>query len=131
MDEREGQHEFADYGKFVGIFETGNISRPAREFIMDYLEDESTPAFIFNRMKERHPKHFYKVMLETTARTDRRIYPVDDFDRLMDIFKPGWRETYPAVIPLNQRFEKYYYHLGRNDVCFCGSGKKYKKCHGK
>jgi hypothetical protein len=20
--------------------------------------------------------------------------------------------------------------LGRNDVCFCGSGKKYKKCHG-
>jgi uncharacterized protein YecA (UPF0149 family) len=21
--------------------------------------------------------------------------------------------------------------LGRNDPCFCGSGKKYKKCHGK
>jgi preprotein translocase subunit SecA len=21
--------------------------------------------------------------------------------------------------------------LGRNDACFCGSGKKYKKCHGK
>jgi preprotein translocase subunit SecA len=20
--------------------------------------------------------------------------------------------------------------LGRNDLCFCGSGKKYKKCHG-
>lgn len=20
--------------------------------------------------------------------------------------------------------------LGRNDPCFCGSGKKYKKCHG-
>ncbi|MEO8443595.1 MAG: SEC-C metal-binding domain-containing protein [Gammaproteobacteria bacterium] len=20
--------------------------------------------------------------------------------------------------------------LGRNDACFCGSGKKYKKCHG-
>lgn len=20
--------------------------------------------------------------------------------------------------------------LGRNDICFCGSGKKYKKCHG-
>ena len=21
--------------------------------------------------------------------------------------------------------------LGRNDPCFCGSGKKYKQCHGK
>ena len=21
--------------------------------------------------------------------------------------------------------------LGRNDLCYCGSGKKYKKCHGK
>jgi uncharacterized protein YecA (UPF0149 family) len=21
--------------------------------------------------------------------------------------------------------------LGRNDPCFCGSGRKYKKCHGK
>ena len=21
--------------------------------------------------------------------------------------------------------------IGRNDLCFCGSGKKYKKCHGK
>lgn len=20
--------------------------------------------------------------------------------------------------------------IGRNDACFCGSGKKYKKCHG-
>jgi preprotein translocase subunit SecA len=22
-------------------------------------------------------------------------------------------------------------HVGRNDVCPCGSGKKFKKCHGK
>jgi uncharacterized protein YecA (UPF0149 family) len=21
-------------------------------------------------------------------------------------------------------------HLGRNDPCWCGSGKKYKRCHG-
>ena len=21
--------------------------------------------------------------------------------------------------------------IGRNDLCFCGSGKKFKKCHGK
>jgi preprotein translocase subunit SecA len=22
-------------------------------------------------------------------------------------------------------------NIGRNDLCYCGSGKKYKKCHGK
>ncbi|HNM81897.1 MAG TPA: SEC-C metal-binding domain-containing protein [Rhodocyclaceae bacterium] len=24
-----------------------------------------------------------------------------------------------------------YTHVGRNDPCPCGSGKKYKQCHGK
>jgi SEC-C motif len=27
-------------------------------------------------------------------------------------------------------FNEYYDSLGRNDKCFCGSGKKFKKCHG-
>lgn len=108
MDEREGQYEFADYGKFVNIFETGDVSKKSKEFIMEYLEDESVPAFVFRRMKDRYPKNFHKVILETTARADRRMYPVGDFDKFMDIFKPNWRETYPAVIPMNQRFEKYY-----------------------
>ena len=29
-----------------------------------------------------------------------------------------------AVIVIKQKKEK----IGRNDLCFCGSGKKYKKC---
>lgn len=31
-----------------------------------------------------------------------------------------------------RRFQEQYGHLkvGRNDVCPCGSGKKFKKCHG-
>jgi uncharacterized protein YecA (UPF0149 family) len=31
---------------------------------------------------------------------------------------------------LQQPFRREAPKLGRNDVCFCGSGKKYKKCHG-
>jgi preprotein translocase subunit SecA len=31
------------------------------------------------------------------------------------------------VTPVTSRNEK----IGRNDLCFCGSGKKYKNCHGK
>jgi hypothetical protein len=31
----------------------------------------------------------------------------------------------PAAVPRTPTGEK----LGRNDPCYCGSGKKYKKCH--
>lgn len=131
MDEREGQYEFEDYGEFITIFRTGNVSKKSSTFVMTYLEDESLPAFVFKRMKERYPKQFYHVMRKAIALSGKPVDLADDFDRLMDAFKPEWRETYPAVIPLNRRFEKYYYNLGRNDPCYCGSGKKYKKCRGK
>jgi len=38
------------------------------------------------------------------------------FERALNLFK-GSEQKAPAVKP------------GRNDVCWCGSGKKYKKCH--
>ncbi|MCL5781990.1 MAG: SEC-C metal-binding domain-containing protein [Patescibacteria group bacterium] len=31
-----------------------------------------------------------------------------------------------SALPRNDHKE-----IGRNDPCWCGSGKKYKKCHGK
>ena len=33
--------------------------------------------------------------------------------------------------PLNSNQEKSEGKIGRNDPCTCGSGKKYKNCHGK
>ena len=38
------------------------------------------------------------------------------FDRAMNVFRSDVEEA-PAIKP------------GRNDACWCGSGKKYKKCH--
>lgn len=37
------------------------------------------------------------------------------FESIAGFFKPEEKPTLPAI--------------GRNDVCWCGSGKKYKKCH--
>jgi preprotein translocase subunit SecA len=34
------------------------------------------------------------------------------------------------VIPVEQRRVDDHEQVGRNDPCWCGSGKKYKKCHG-
>jgi len=37
-------------------------------------------------------------------------------DRVLALFKAG-NDAHPAVLP------------GRNEPCWCGSGRKYKKCH--
>jgi preprotein translocase subunit SecA len=33
--------------------------------------------------------------------------------------------------PAAQPYQRYQKKIGRNDPCYCGSGKKYKQCHGK
>jgi preprotein translocase subunit SecA len=35
-----------------------------------------------------------------------------------------------APAPVQQRRVDEAEQIGRNDPCWCGSGKKYKKCHG-
>ena len=47
--------------------------------------------------------------------------------------RPTVRRTYtnPAVAAAARRAQQQAPKLGRNDPCWCGSGLKYKKCHGK
>ena len=47
--------------------------------------------------------------------------------------RPTVRRTYtnPAVAAAARRAQQSGPKLGRNDPCWCGSGLKYKKCHGK
>ncbi|MBX3500616.1 MAG: SEC-C domain-containing protein [Alphaproteobacteria bacterium] len=40
-------------------------------------------------------------------------------DRIARESREGWPQTNP------------YRHVGRNDLCPCGSGQKFKRCHGK
>jgi preprotein translocase subunit SecA len=42
----------------------------------------------------------------------------------------GWGEEYEAPAPVAQRRVDETEQIGRNDPCWCGSGKKFKKCHG-
>jgi preprotein translocase subunit SecA len=36
-----------------------------------------------------------------------------------------------ATAPAQQPFQRHMGKIGRNDPCPCGSGKKFKLCHGK
>jgi hypothetical protein len=42
----------------------------------------------------------------------------------------GYAEEPPAFEPVQQRIVGEEEQIGRNDPCWCGSGKKFKKCHG-
>jgi preprotein translocase subunit SecA len=42
----------------------------------------------------------------------------------------GYGEDSPPPAPVEQRRVDQSEQLGRNDPCWCGSGKKFKKCHG-
>ncbi|MFZ2050350.1 MAG: SEC-C metal-binding domain-containing protein, partial [Solirubrobacteraceae bacterium] len=41
----------------------------------------------------------------------------------------GAQEEQPVAV-VEQRTVDHEHQVGRNDPCWCGSGKKYKKCHG-
>jgi preprotein translocase subunit SecA len=43
---------------------------------------------------------------------------------------PGADGELPVAAPVEQRRVDEADQIGRNDPCWCGSGKKYKKCHG-
>jgi preprotein translocase subunit SecA len=43
---------------------------------------------------------------------------------------PGAEEEPEALPVVEQRVVDSEHQLGRNDPCWCGSGKKFKKCHG-
>ena len=42
----------------------------------------------------------------------------------------GYAGGYEPPGPVEQRRVDESEQLGRNDPCWCGSGKKFKKCHG-
>ena len=44
--------------------------------------------------------------------------------------QPGPRQTKPASSPNDVQQPKRTKKIGRNEPCPCGSGKKYKHCHG-
>lgn len=55
-----------------------------------------------------------------------------DFDASVDQFLPAVRAGGAAArVIKRETVEHRAAKLGRNDACFCGSGKKFKKCHGK
>jgi hypothetical protein len=77
-----------------------------------------------------YPGDYYPVSDEEYARADERMTPAPDYPAIEMPELLGLRRTLDRSAqrseepkPLAKR------KLGRNDPCWCGSGKKYKYCH--
>ncbi len=144
MDEKEGMHYLTDYGFFVNIFSDPHY-RPHfwTDVVKGYIETDSIPVFPLTRMRDRYPEGFRIILREVwkNAVPWWKRHNIDwKFERLMDFYKPGWREPLPSMHPVNERFKRFASipaGTGRNHPCPCGEVRadgtpvKYKRCCGR
>ena len=92
---------------------------------------------LFSEMLDRIKQDVVKVVLTVQVRTPEDVQAVEEPVPLTNVkyqhadydeaLAAAPSDTAPAVAPFVRAGEK----VGRNDQCPCGSGKKYKHCHGK
>jgi len=71
----------------------------------------------------RNIQDIQKVEAKEVINPQKVVYNQDDYSQSSDEVRKSLK---PKTVVLDQESK-----LGRNDPCFCGSGKKYKNCHGK
>jgi len=79
------------------------------------LTEDDTGAPALSMYAEDGPPSVSNERLDTLAAAIWAVYELRQL----------WRSIGPRVAPVRKAAEP-----GRNDPCPCGSGKKYKKCHG-
>jgi uncharacterized protein len=94
--------------------ETAEWLNDALDTIVTLTEDDTAPATLCMHSDDGPPS----VSEERLNAFGAAIWAVYDLRQL-------WQSVGPRVQPLRKTETP-----GRNDLCWCGSGKKYKKCHG-
>ena len=95
---------------------------------------------LFSDMLDRIKQDVVKVVLTVQVRTEQDVQAVEEAETVSNVRyqHAGYEEALAgsaddgdvAVAP-PPPFTRASEKVGRNDPCPCGSGKKYKHCHGK
>jgi preprotein translocase subunit SecA len=134
------------YGQKDPLIEYKKESFQLFQDMMDRIEDETVRYLYFLQRAEDHPVSFgggpedYEPEADDreavgVAAEDRRAAQNAMADLTRNIQRKKEREMAELQFvggeaPAAQRPVLAAKKPGRNDPCFCGSGKKYKKCHG-
>lgn len=113
----------------------------------DILESEKNPAnwdksSITELQRQLHELNAQRAAIAETTESDET--PEPELSTLDDLApapfipakpapasRPGTSSTRAVPKPTPQPIRRDTPKIGRNDSCFCGSGRKYKHCHGK
>lgn len=94
--------------------------------MIDDINRKAVSILMRGQIPVRAPEEVQQATPEKEAKTDYSKYKTEKTDLDAPDRIPGQPQERPKQMPV--RVEK---KLGRNDPCFCGSGKKFKVCHGK
>ena len=72
---------------------------------------------------KRHP--FYAIFRDSGLASDSVAV---NFEQIFETYSPKTKRKVPIMVPERANWPK---KIGRNELCPCGSGKKYKRCHGR
>ncbi|HKE42763.1 MAG TPA: preprotein translocase subunit SecA [Casimicrobiaceae bacterium] len=94
---------------------------------------------LFSEMLDRIKHDVVKVVLTVQIRTPQDVAPVEEAPAVSNVRyqHAGYDEALapagddPPVAVATRPFQRAAQKVGRNDPCPCGSGKKYKHCHGR
>jgi spermidine synthase len=86
---------------------------------------------IASRAKALQTEHEFSFPFIQRATTVKPLQKVDELWKLREQSEPLTDKSEAAeLFPLSAG-DPLFYRVGRNDSCPCGSGKKFKKCHGR
>ena len=94
---------------------------------------------LFSDMLDRIKHDVVKVVLTVQIRAPQEVPPVEEAPAVSNVRyqHAGYDEALaaaaddPPVAVATRPFQRAAQKVGRNDPCPCGSGKKYKHCHGR
>jgi preprotein translocase subunit SecA len=99
--------------------------------LLDQVKNEVTKVTMTVRVQSAEQLEEAEEKLEESAAVDKVQYQHAEYDDLAEVAAgdPGTDKApvEQKQVPLKRFGDK----IGRNDPCPCGSGKKYKNCHGK
>jgi len=91
--------------------------------LLDSVKSEVTKVTMLIQVKSEADVE----AVEKPVEAENVRYQHADYDEALGNATPDAESEEPAIRP----FEREGMKVGRNDLCPCGSGKKYKQCHGK
>ena len=110
-----------------------DLTRAIREEVVTLLfHAEVTPDDGTAGQLQGNPERRRQRRAQLRARVARRRRGDPRRRRFLDVASGGWRGGGSVATPVAQKpkVNSELENIGRNDPCWCGSGKKYKKCHG-